>query len=187
MDALQNRVIAGFLCLLIIIASSVVGVASTLAPMRAQVIELFHVGEGRGSPGIGSDIAEISRQVHNITVIARRYLAPDYPAIERADHAMYSHTRATRIPFNPRQMRLATDELVATAQALNAALSGLELTDQDRNLLAGCMAEIENRMALIAGNNRYNQAAFNFNQSLNRFPANILGPAAGVRPLELFE
>jgi len=182
MDVLQNRIIAGFLCLLIIIASSVVGVASTLAPMRAQAQRVFYVGEGRGSPGISGDLSVISAEAHNVTVIAGRYLVADYPAITRVHQARSDLQLAT----GPQARYQVTQELISATHTLRATLDGLELTDQDQNLLAGCMAEIQGRASLI-DNNRYNQVAFGFNQSLTRFPANILGPAAGIRPLELFE
>ena len=184
MDVLHNRVIAGFLCLLIIIASSALGVVSTLGPMRAQVTGLFHVGERR-APGVATDLNEISAQAFNLTVIAGRYLAPDYPAIVRVTQARDNLNRAMQGQFSPREKRSANNELVGAAQALHSTLSGLELTDQDQNLMATVMTEISSRMTLIS-QSPYNQAAFNFNQSLSRFPANILGRPF-IRPLELFE
>ena len=185
MDALQNRVVAGFLCLLIIVVSSGVGVASTLLPLRTQVTGLFHVGD-RSGPGIAGDLNAIGAQAHNLTVIAGRYLAPDYPATARVLDARERLDFAMRGEFSPREARRAKDELVGAAQALHSTLSGLELSDQDQNLMASVMAEISSRSGLI-GQSSYNQAALSFNQSLTRFPANILGPATGVRPLELFE
>ena len=184
MEALHNRVIAGFLCLLIIIASSALGVVSTLAPMRAQVTELFRVGEGR-LPGVAADLNEIAAQSHNLTVIAGRYLAPDYPATVRVHEARDNLTRAMQGQFSPREKRSANNELVGAAQALHSTLSGLELSEQDQNLMATVMAEISSRMTLIS-RSPYNQAAFSFNESLSRFPANILGRPF-IRPLELFE
>ena len=187
MDALHNRVIAGFLCLLIIITSSVLGVVSTLMPMRAQVIELFHIGERR-TPGIVSDLNEISAQAFNLTVIARRYIAPgdfEYYNITWVLHARDDLAAAMQGSFSPREIRDAHDNLISMAHVLNFELSRMELSDQDQNLMAAIMAEISSRMSLIS-QSPYNQAAFNFNQSLSRFPANILGrPFA--RPLELFE
>ena len=185
MDILQNRIVAGFLCLLIIIVFSVVGVASTLMPMRAQVTELFHTGE-RGAPGVASDLSEISAQAFNLTVIAGRYLAPEYPGTARVLNARENLTQSMQGRFSPREMRRAKDELIGAAQILESSLNGLELTAQDQNLMATVMVEINSRSNLISQSS-YNQAAFAFNQSLGRFPANILGPAAGVRPLELFE
>ena len=182
MDALQNRVIAGVLCLLIIMVSSVVGVASTLMPMRTQAQRAFYIGEGRRNTGIGGDLSAISAEAYNVTVIAGRYLAAGYPAIDRVHVARSNLQQAT----GPRANYQAIQELVSATNALHAVLDNLELTDQDRNFLAGCTAEINSRVMLI-GNNRYNQVAFNFNQALARFPSNILGPLAGVRPLELFE
>jgi len=184
MDALQNRVIAGFLCLLLVIAASVAGVASTLLPMRNQVTELFRVGE-RSAPGIAVDLREIAVQAHNLTVVAGRYLAADYPALTRVHVAGQSLTMAMQGRFSPGEMRRASDELVGAAQALHATLSVLELSDQDQNLAATVMAEINSRVGLIS-QNTYNQAALSFNRSLTQFPANIMGPIAGVRPLELF-
>ena len=184
MEALHNRVIAGFLCLLIIITSSVVGVISTLGPMRAQVTELFHVGERR-APGVATDLNEIAAQAHNLTVIAGRYLVHDYPAVVRVHGARDDLTRAVQGQFSPRRIHSANSELVSAAQALHSTLSVLELTEQDQNLMATVMAEISSRMTLIS-RSPYNQAAFNFNQSLSRFPANILGRPF-IRPLELFE
>ena len=184
MDTLQNRIVAGFLCLLIILASSVVGVASTLMPMRSQVSGLFYDGT-RENPGIARDLREISVQAFNLTVVAGRYLAPGYPATSRVLEARNDLDRAMHSQ-SPREMRRAKDALVGATQALHSTLSGLELTSQDEYFMLSLMADISSRISLI-GQSPYNQSAVVFNQALTRFPANILGPAAGVRPLELFE
>ncbi|MCL2857412.1 MAG: LemA family protein [Oscillospiraceae bacterium] len=197
MDALQNRVIAGFLCLLIIAVSSVVGVASTLGPMRTQAQRVFYIGEGRSNPGISVDLNVILAEAHNVTVIAERYLGGTTAIVDGQEYsvdnsgvvlvyAVHEARANLQQATGPQATYRATQELVAATRALRSVLDSTQLSDQDRNLLAGCMAEIDNRMALL-NNNQYNQVAFNFNQALTRFPANILGPLAGVRPLELFE
>ena len=178
---LNNRVVAVLISLVVVVTSSVLGTALTLGQMRAQAQSTFYIGQG-GSPGIPGDLNEISAQAHNITVIAQRYLADDYPALTRV-HSARSYLQLAR---TPRESYMATGELLAATHALRATLDTLDLSPQDQNLLAGAVADINNRLMLVNAA-PYNQAAFRFNQALGQFPANIFGPAAGIRPLELFE
>ena len=178
---LHNKIIAGLICFALMATSSVVGGALTLGQMRAQAQSVFYIGQGPAM-GIPGDLNEISAQAHNITVIAQRYLADDYPALTRV-HDARSYLQRAR---NPRENYRATHELLTATHALRATLDTLDLSTQDQNLLAGAIAEINNRLTLINAA-PYNQAAFRFNQALDRFPANIFGSAAGIRPLELFE
>jgi len=181
MDALHNRVVAVILCALIVAASSVVGGGMTLGQLRAQTEAVFTLGS-QGGAGIQADLNEIAAQSFNITVIAGRYLQPDYPGILRVHGARHALNDAG----SPREKHRAVQEVLGAANMLRSTLDSLDLSVQDQNLLASCMVEINSRLVLIASS-PYNQAAFSFNQTLGRFPANILGRAAGIRPLELFE
>ena len=181
MDILQNRFVAAVLAVLIVVVSSVVGGGATLSALRAQTEAVFTLGEAGGA-GIQGDLNEIAAQAFNITVIAGRYLQPDYSGIvnvlEKRDAL---HRAAT-----PRENHRAAEELLFATHVLRTTLDGLELSVQDQNLLASCVVEINSRLSLIA-NNPYNQSALHFNQTLERFPANLMGAAAGIRPLELYE
>ena len=181
MSILHNRFIAGVLALLIVAVSSVVGVGVTLGALRAQTQAVFTLGT-QGVPGIQSDLGEIVAQAFNLTQIASRYLQTDYPAVasvlERRDALQRAST--------PREKNRAAEELVASVVVLRHTLEGLELSAQDQNLMSMVVVEINSRLVLI-GNNPYNSAALGFNQKLERFPANILGRIAGIRPLELYE
>lgn len=178
MDVLNNRAVAAILCALVIAVSSVVGAGASLSGLRRQTEAVF------SSPrvGIQGDLNEISAQAFNITVIAGRYLPPDYAGITR----VHQKRDALSSAASPRQKHRAAEELIVAANMLRLTLDSLALSTQDQNLLASCMAEINSRAMLISASG-YNQAALSFNQTLERFPANILGRAAGVRPLELYE
>lgn len=181
MELLHNRMIAAFLCLLIVLASSVLGGGATLASLRSQTAAVFTLGQS-GNPGIQSDLNEIAAQSFNISVIAGRYLQADYPGIL----ALLDRREALQSAVSPREKHRAAEELVFAAHMLRTTLDGLDLSAQDQNLLASCMVEINARLSLIADSS-YNQAALYFNHALDRFPANLLGRAAGVAPLELYE
>jgi len=181
MDILHNRVVAVFLCALVVAASSVAGGGVTLGQLRAQTEAVFTLGS-QGGAGIQADLNEIAAQSFNITAIAGRYLQQDYPGIRR----VFEARDALHSARSPREKHRAAEEIVGAANMLRSTLDSLELSVQDQNLLASCVAEINSRLILIASS-PYNQAALSFNQTLGRFPANILGRAAGIRPLELFE
>ena len=181
MNVFQNRAVAVIVCVLVVAASSVAGAGFSLGALRSQTQAVFTLGESGGS-GIQGDLNEISAQAFNITVIAGRYLPPDYAGITR----VHQKRDALSSAASPRQKHRAAEELIVAANMLRLTLDSLALSTQDQNLLASCMAEINSRAMLISASG-YNQAALSFNQTLERFPANILGRAAGVRPLELYE
>jgi len=181
MGMLHNRAVAVLVALLVVVASSVFGAGLTLGQMRAQTQAVFTLGAG-GVPGIQSDLAEISAQAFNMTQIAGRYLQPDYAGVVRVLESRDALQRAD----TPREMRRATEEILGSTNALRNTLEHLDLSEQDQNLLAMVAIDINSRATLIS-QNPYNAAAHNFNQTLERFPANIFGRAVGIRPLELFE
>jgi len=181
MELLNNRVIAAFLCALIILASSILGGGATLGSLRSQTAAVFTLGQS-GSPGIQSDLNEVAAQSFNISVIAGRYLQEDYPGIL----AVLERRDALQAAVSPREKHRAAEELVFATHMLRTTLEGLDLSPQDQNLLAACVVEINARLSLISTGG-YNQAALYFNNALERFPASILGRAAGITPLELYE
>ncbi|MCL2578994.1 MAG: hypothetical protein FWE32_03065 [Oscillospiraceae bacterium] len=181
MDILNNRVVAGLLCVVMVVASSVVGGGATLGSLRGQTAAIFTLGQS-GAPGIQSDLNEIAAQSFNVTVIAGRYLQEDYTGIVQVLNSRDALLSAA----GPREKHRAAGELVAATNMLRTTLDGLDLSAQDQNLLASCVVEINSRLMLIAGSG-YNQSALYFNHTLERFPANILGRAARVSPLELYE
>ena len=178
MDLLNNRAIAAVLCALVIIVSSVVGAGASLGSLRRQTEAVF----SSAGVGIQGDLNEISAQAFNLTVIAGRYLQQDYIAVA----SVHTKRDALNQAATPREKHLAAEELLVAANMLSHTLGSLELSEQDRSLLDACMVEINSRVALISASG-YNQSALRFNQALERFPANILGRATGVRPLELYE
>ena len=178
MDVLNNRAVAAILCALVIAVSSVVGAGTSLGTIRRQTEATFSCA----GMGIQGDLNDISAQAFNITVIAGRYLQQDYAGI--AD--VHAKRDALNSAVTPREKNRAAEELLVAVNMLRRTLESLELSTQDRHLLDACMVEINSRVMLISASG-YNQAALRFNQTLERFPANILGRAAGVRPLELYE
>ena len=178
MDVLNNRAVAAILCALVIAVSSVVGAGASLSGLRRQTEAVF------SSPrvGIQGDLNEISAQAFNITVIAGRYLQQDYIGVT----SVHAKRDALIHAATPRENHRAAEELLVAVNMLSRTLESLELSAQDRDLLASCLIEINSRVAFISASG-YNQAALRFNQTLEQFPANILGRASGVRPLELYE
>jgi len=181
MDILHSRALAIVLCAILIVAASFVGGGATLGALRGQTEAIFTLGDSDGM-SIQGDLNEISAQAFNITRIAERYLPHDYAGIVSVRQQRDALGNAATI----REKQRVTEELLVAVNMLTATLDSVEMSTQSQHLLSSCEREIGSRLTLIAASG-YNQAAMSFNQALNRFPANILGRAAGVRPLELFE
>ena len=180
MDILHNKVLALLISLAVIAVFSVVGGGATLTEMHATTLNTFHTG------GITGDVAEVAAQAHNITVIAGRYLPHDYPGLTDLNAARSAALSALNFGGSPREIYTAYRWMLASSHALRSTLDGMGLSLQDQNLLAGCIAEIHNRVILIE-NSPYNLAAFRFNNELRRFPASVFVRIFGIAPLELFE
>ena len=178
MDRLQHRTGAVIICLIMIALASVLGAGITLREMREQSAASFQL------PEFQQDIVDLSGECANIISISRNYLPDDHEDVLQVRQRQDELSRAQ----SPREKGRAVNELVDATHRLHGTLRGQSgFTDADNDIAHARMLDIDQRQATIARYNPYNQNAAYFNRELSRFPANILGPVAGVRPLELYE
>lgn len=182
MEALQNKGVALLLCLLMIAGSCLLGAGTGLRQLRRQTQEVFVLGSDGSGLSLQRDLQELASQGYNLTVIARRYLPEQDGAVATVARQQEVLLAAT----TPKEKHRAAQELTASAKLLASTLEAMELNAEDHNLMQQVLVDIENTQQMLAGND-YNPSAAYFNRVLSSFPANILGPVTGVRPLELYE
>ncbi len=176
MEFFARRPVALFCCIIMIAASILIGSGASLDTLRSQAEAEFHTGPLR------ADLEELAGQCYNLTVIAKRYLPEDEPAIA----GLLASRDALRASNAPATAYAAQQELADRARTLRHQLSGLALDERDISLADKCEADIESTLHKISGN-RYNTAALDYNQTIRNFPGNVLGGLTGASPLELYQ
>lgn len=182
MEALRTKGAALLLCLLMIAGSCLAGTGASLHRLRRQAQDVFLLGSGGSGKGVSYDLRELAAQSYNVAVMAQRYLPESDPSIADVLDRREALTGASR----PAEQYLAAQELALSAKLLAGTLESMGIKWEDQTLLQKTLINIDNTLGLLAGND-YNAAATYFNQVLGSFPANLLGPVTGARPLELYE
>lgn len=182
MEALQNRAVAVLLCVIMILAACVLGTGGGLAQLREQTEGYFYTGTSKRETGLNAELNTLAGECYNMTVIAARYLPEDQTEITAIRQKRVELSAAA----TPGEKRLVMEEMVSATGLLWGELQAVDLSAQDKDLLAKCDSNMEQTMDLIT-HNGYNGAAAYYNSTLKRFPANLLGPLTGARPMELYE
>jgi len=107
-----------------------------------------------------------------------------------AEHSLISAVRKNRDTLaqaeTPGQKYEAAQNLLQAVTELYTYMGSLPLSESDQKFRNSLYADI-NSHNIIISRSTYNQHAREFNNTLKRFPANILGTLTFVRPLELYE
>lgn len=180
MDALQNRGVAVLLCVAMILAAAFLGTGSGLAQLRAQTEDSFY-DAGQGT-SLYAQLNTLAGEYYNMTVVAARYLPEDHESVAGIRQKRVELSTAA----TPGERHRIMEEMRDLAQSLQQILNAMELSQEDTDLLYRNAVNIEGALDKIS-RNPYNGAAAYYNNTLGRFPANLLGPITGARPLELYK
>lgn len=181
MPLLKRRAVAWIVTGLVVLLSILLGFSSSLGALRAEAERAFAEGVSEEEPGIQYDLEWLLDLSHNLTVVAKRYLAANDPAVTGVEDARAKLTAAQ----SPADKYDAAERLVVAGSALHHALRQQALSERDAQYNESAMADIESRW-LILGRNPYNERAAAFNSELERFPANVLSRLVFIEPLERF-
>lgn len=182
MEFFKNRTVARFITIIVIILATLIGAGSSLRRLRKEAEDIFYLGEDRDGTGIQHDLEMIMSYSYNLTTVASRYMD--------AEHSLISAVRKNRDTLaqaeTPGQKYEAAQNLLQAVTELYTYMGSLPLSESDQKFRNSLYADI-NSHNIIISRSTYNQHAREFNNTLKRFPANILGTLTFVRPLELYE
>lgn len=177
MNALKKRGVAIVITAVVIVAAVFGGSHRSLAACRSKADALYETGTGADG-SIAQDRLTQMDICANTASLAEQYGSGE--AAARLRQAV-QRARETNGREGYDEARALADELLGALGAMSS------LTQQDAGYVRTFLSQLDSYDAVIARNG-YNAAARAFNEEvLGRFPANVLGPLTGVRPLEVFE
>jgi len=164
-----------------IVVSIPLGFKRTMSGFYEDLQNEYLNGEFDDGLSIQNDLDYRVELAYNFTTVAKRYLNPDDPAVV----SVLTARQALMDAQGPAQQYDANMELTTASTDLYEVLEGLELSEKDEKYRRSIYADMTSRNDTI-GNAPYNQLATEYNQKLDRFPANFLSRLTGVEPAELF-
>lgn len=173
-----------------VVASTVLGSHRSLAALRRGVEKTAFSGADGSGYSIAGDMQEICNIAHNLHTVGKKYLPENDKRL--ADLLMAVEDVETdrdwmlaKRPVADRKIALA--ELTACCDVVQMALKDVGVSEADSAYLAGFEVDLDSYLDTIS-RDPYNQLARQFNEeTLDKFPANVLGFLTGIRPLETFD
>ncbi len=171
----------------IVLAAAVVlsvplGFTNTMSRMYDKVAVEFQEGAEKDGLSIQADLDARASAAYNLATVAKRYMAEDSKAIQSVLKASESLNSAK----GPAAKYAANEELGTVFTQLYEVLGTIELSEKDEQYRQSLNAEMKSRN-ITMGNDPYNQLAEEYNEKLDRFPANLLGKIFGMEKAELFQ
>lgn len=168
--------------LVMVLAATLIGSGTSLRKLRNEAESIFYQGEDQDGMGIQYDLDQLMEECYSLTVVAKRYLEDSDPMITAVLEARTALEKAK----TPPRKHDAAEKLKEVSLALYEHLGNYPLNERDLKYRNGFYAEITSRF-LIIDRSSYNQRAKEFNETISKFPANILRLITFVAPLELYE
>lgn len=182
MDFFKKRGTALAVLALAVVFSLLFGSYRSLSALRRDVDVVFAQGEKGDGLSIEHDLAQRVQLANNLVTVAGRYFNADDPLVLNVRAA----GEALSAVGSPAEKFDANTELDTAFWALSGAMDGKSLSQQDAKYRARLGDDFRSRDATIS-HDGYNRLAAEFNEkTLGVFPANVLGTATGVKPLELY-
>lgn len=168
MKQLRNRRTAALIMVLTIVFSVFYGSYRSLRKESQQISRVFYQGVSGNGVGIASDLTARSDAAYNLATVAKRYLAETDTAVQAVLTARNALIEAGSIEEKYEANRVLTEATIE----LDMALRGTELEEKDENYRSMLMTELSSRNSTIQLDG-YNQAAAEYNQMLQTFPASL--------------
>ena len=180
----QHRAQAWILTLIIIVAASCFGAVKTLNRMADDVQAVF-IGvdnETQTPPSIAQDLRVKAGYAWNMATIAKKHLEPlQYAPLENAITVLENSN-------TPRAAFEASDMVSRQAEEVQRLLENLAdmMKDTDYTAMQKCIVNMRSLDDVIARSG-YNDTAAQFNEALDRFPANVFAGIFSIKGAELYE
>ncbi len=170
----ENRSLAWILVVIVIVASVLISGYMSLSSQRRKVMASFY-------DTMDNDLTTKSAYADNLSGIASRYLDRDSIYITNMAQARDMLLNAA----TPREKYLASVSITNAAAAIYDVLGTKDLNETDERLRRSNYADI---VAIddILKRSSFNQMADEYNEQLNRFPANLIASLTGIDKAEYF-
>lgn len=173
----ENRPVACVVLALAIAASLIFGGGGALRDQRNEIAAQFSAA----SESISAELEEMYANANTLMSIAKEYDDADAEYIGELEEALLALSGAQEVG----EKYGASQRLSAAVEDMYSNLTGLELDDMDAEDARYKYKNFTSAQLRIS-HDGYNERASAFNQTLDRFPARILGALNGVKPLGLF-
>lgn len=180
MGLIKNSVFAKG-CMIAMIALSILfGSRRSLLKLVAQTETIFYQGYENDGFGVGSDIERSLEITSNLLVIGNHAFGDNKTQTMQSLELQLEKTKESE---DASEILKEFKELTGYLEPYYQELSAAQLSDYDRKQCDKLFRDIEENMKRISLD-PYQEAAREFNEKLNHFPANILKIAAGVGRME---
>lgn len=178
----ENRLIAWIALALVVVLSISLSGGKAMKDMRYEAERMFYDGAENDGLSIDNDLKMRANSVALLLSIAKSYLPENSQSLQEADAAYAELSAAREIPAR----HAANERVTRAVENLYTSLEKQSLSEHDKLSAYGAYKEIQNRGYTI-NINTYNVKAREFNNSISKFPANIISQFTGVDALVLFE
>ena len=176
MKLLTKTPVAILIMVVVILASGTLGCRRSLLSARKTAEDLFYSGES-----IQNDLEYIGATANNLKTIALRYIDADNQLIIDLNETRSALTSSKTISAKYE----AAQKLFDAVTALHDSLDPDKMNSTDKGFRASLYDDIKSAMQRIS-HNGYNDAAREFNDILEHFPAKLIADIAKVEPLQLY-
>lgn len=174
----ENLMIARIVLAVCIVLSLIFGGGGALMDLRNAAESQFYAN----SESISAELNEMRSNAVVLSSIAAKYDTADKTLITALNDAVSSLDSAEHISGKHQ----ASLKLDTAAENVYSNLTGLKLGDMDAQDARYAYKNFSSAQMRIE-HDGYNGLASEFNQTLARFPANLLGMLRGIDPLALFQ
>lgn len=181
MESLKDRKIAVFLMIIMIVLGTTFGSHRSLMKLYKSAESVFYNGENGDGFSIQHDLDDRFEESLKLVKIAEKYPSLDNKYIDDVKAARDKLKNAETI----RDKSKANSELDAAVFALYNELGKQNLSSQDEKYRISSYGTFNSYGDTIS-HNSYNSIARKFNDTLNKFPANLLGKLTGIEELDTF-
>lgn len=181
MESLKDRKIAVFLMIIMIVLGTVFGSHRSLGKLYNSAKDVFYNGEKGDGFSIQHDLDDRFEESLKLVKIAEKYPSLNNKYIDDVKAARDKLKNAGTIKDKSK----ANSELDAAVFALYNELGNQKLSSQDEKYRTSSYGTFSSYGDTIS-HNSYNSIARKFNNTLNKFPANLLGRLTGIQELDTF-
>lgn len=169
MKLLENRVICIVLMLALIGGGFFLGGTMKLNGLYADVERVFLTGEDGDGICIANDLSERANAATNLVTIASKY-----DGVKDKASKVTAAVAALKTSDGIGEKAKANSNLDVAVESLFNALGDEELTTNDSNYARKLFTNFNSRNDTIS-HDPYNKYAVAYNETIAKFPANILG------------
>lgn len=178
----ENRVIAWIVLALAVLFSVSFSGGGAMKNMRFETQQIFYDGAAKDGLSINRDLDVRADKAYVLVSIAKSYPGVGEAKIADAEAACKELTESKLIP----DRHAANVHLTRAVEDLYTALEQQSMSQTDKDAAYAAYKEVKSRADTIS-RDMYNSEARTFNESISKFPANLVAMLTGVEPLMLFE